>query len=60
MGLSLKEVASCWQETDFPACNNCQRSCSAGGEGDGIAVQLSTVHKFLASALMTSPIGAGS
>lgn len=49
MGLPLKEVASCWQETDFHACNNWQRSCSADGEADCITVQLSTVHKFLAS-----------
>lgn len=48
-GLPLKVVASYWQETDFHACNNWQRSCSADGEGNCIAVQLSTVHKFLAS-----------
>lgn len=49
VGLPLNEAASCWQETDFRACNNWQRSCSAAGEGNGLAVQLSTVHRFLAS-----------
>lgn len=49
MGLPLKEAASCWQETDFRACNKWQRNCSADGEGDCITVQLGTVHRFLAS-----------
>lgn len=53
VGLPLKKVAFCWQERDFPACNNWQRSCSSDGEGDCISVQLSTVHKFLASETAT-------
>lgn len=47
--LLSKEVASCWQETHFPAFNNQQRSCRADWEFCCMAVQPNTVPEFLAS-----------